>query len=68
MITVEKVLENDAKKGSEIAQENEELLKTGSAKSVKRSYWPWVLVALAAIGFGIWFYKKNNGHNEGVHN
>ena len=69
MITVEKVIENDKKDQTEVAKNNEELLKTGTVSAVKKSYWPWVLLAGTAI-LALWYFvlrKKGTETSEGVH-
>jgi hypothetical protein len=64
MITVEEVLKQN-KKETKIAQEqNEELLKTGSLKANKQSYWLWIVLGAAAIVGAILLWrqgKKDNG-------
>ncbi len=67
MITVKKVEQKNAVDSTAQAQKNEEVLRTGAVKEVKKSYVPWILLGLAALGFGYWFYRKNKGGtNEGV--
>jgi len=67
MITVEKVLKKNAVESTKVAQQNNELLSTGSVKEVKQSYWPWIFLASAAI-FGGWYFlrKEGSGTNEGI--
>lgn len=69
MITVEKVLKSNAASGSEVAKDNEEVLKTGSVRAVKQSYWPYILIVVAA-GVIVWYFffrkKGSTTTNEGV--
>ncbi len=67
MITVESVLDSNVKKETEVAKENEELLKTGSVRAVKKSYWPWVLLAVGAIAAGWYFLRKKGNEGEAIH-
>lgn len=67
MITVEEVLLKNEVGSTEQAKDNEELLKTGSVRAVKKSYVPWIILALSAIVAGWYFLrKKGSGKNEGV--
>ena len=68
MITVEKVLDNNKKDAQVQSEQNDELLKTGTVRAKKQGYGPYILLALAAIGLGIWAYvkgKKDNGAISG---
>lgn len=67
MITVESVLDSNAKKGTEVAKDNEEVLKTGSVRAVKKSYWPWILLAVGAIAAGWYFLRKKKNEGETIH-
>jgi hypothetical protein len=67
MITVEDVVRKNAVGSTPTAKDNEELLKSGTIKEVRKSYLPWVLLALGAIGLGWYFLrKKGSGQNEGI--
>jgi hypothetical protein len=67
MITVEKIVKKNAAGSTEQAKENEELLKTGTVRAVKKSYLPWILLAVGAVAVGWYFLrKKGSGTNEGV--
>lgn len=68
MITVEDVQNKYSKAEGEAAKNNEELLKTGSSSAVKKSYWPWILLAGGAI-LGLWYFvlrKNGNESNKGI--
>jgi hypothetical protein len=67
MITVEKVIKKNAVESAEIAKDNEELLKTGSIREVKKPIWPWIVAIVVAVGVG-WYLlrKKGSGTNEGI--
>lgn len=68
MITVEDVQKENIQKGTEAQKANEELLKTGTNSAVKKSYLPWVLLAIGAMIAGYFFWKKNKegSGNAGV--
>jgi len=67
MITVEKVVEKNTHRNATVAKDNQELLSTGTVREVKKSYLPWILLAVAAVAAGWYFLrKKGSGTNEGV--
>lgn len=68
MITVEKVLEKNAVESTKVAQSNEELLKTGSVRELKKSPWPWWIGGALLLGAAIWYFNrpKGSGTNEGI--
>lgn len=63
MITVEKVIESSQNSAKLANEQNEEKLKTGEVKAVKKTYWPWILLILGAAGLGFWLWKKGNNEN-----
>lgn len=67
MITVEKVVEKNIEKDAEVAKDNEVLLKTGTAREVKKPMWPWFLGGgLLIVGAYFYFRRKGSGTNEGI--
>jgi hypothetical protein len=65
MITVENIVKQNTQKSTEAAKDNAELLKTGSVREVKKSYLPWILLAIAAIGTGWYFLRKKGSGTNG---
>jgi hypothetical protein len=65
MITVEDTIKQNTQKSTEAAKDNAELLTTGSVREVKKSYLPWILLALAAIGAGWYFLRKKGSGTNG---
>lgn len=66
MITVEDVIKSNKSSAKVISEQNEEKIKTGEIKAQKQSYWPWILLAGAALIAGIWWYKKNKNENGAI--
>lgn len=66
MITVESVIKENKDSAKITSEQNEEQLKTGTIKAKKQSYWPWVLLAAAAIAGGIWWYKRSKKENGAI--
>lgn len=67
MITVEKVIKKNATGSTAQAKSNEETLKSGTVREVKRPIWPWIAVIVVALATGWYFLrKKGSGQNEGV--
>lgn len=65
MITVEDIVEKNTQRSTEVAKDNAEVLKTGSVREVKKSYLPWIILALAAIGAGWYFLRKKGSGTNG---
>jgi hypothetical protein len=65
MITVEDVIKKSNQNGSPTEIKDEKL--PGEVKSLKQTYWPWILLALVGIGGAIWWFRrgKNNGEIPG---
>jgi len=66
MITVEDIIKSNKDSAKITGEQNEEKLKTGEIKAQKQTYWPWILLAGAAIIGGIWWYKKNKNENGAI--
>lgn len=69
MITVEKVLEKNVERGTEVAKDNEELLKTGSVKKVKGNPWLWWIGGALLLTGAILYFRKKKGsgtNNVGI--
>lgn len=64
-ITVEEVIKDNNDSSRITKEQNEELLKTGAIKAKKQSYLPWVILGLAALGFGWWLWKNKGNQNDG---
>jgi hypothetical protein len=62
MITVDEVLKKGKNPAKTVNAVDEERPVT-ELKPQKKSYWPWVLLAGAAVALGVWVYKK--GQNNG---
>lgn len=65
MITVENIVKQNTQRSTEIAKDNAAVLQTGSVREVKKSYLPWILLALAAIGAGWYFLRKKGSGTDG---
>lgn len=65
MITVEKIVEQNTQRSTEVAKDNAALLTTRSVREVKKSYWPYILLALAAIAGGWYFLRKKGSGTNG---
>lgn len=65
MISVEKVIKQDAKKQAEEARNSVNL--PGSQVPKKRPIWPWILGIGAVAAIGFYFFRRSKaGKNEGV--
>jgi hypothetical protein len=69
MITVESILEDNAKEQAKTAKNNEEILTSGSTSKSKKRIWPYVagIVVLGFVAYWLFFRKKGEGsNNEGM--
>jgi hypothetical protein len=64
MITVETVQKKIDKSAKISNAVNEEVLKTGTVKATKQSYWPWIFLGAAGI-IGGYLLLKNGKQSNG---